>query len=293
MYKYYITTENTCDLPEGMYEQFLMMPLMYTVNGVNYSGKGEDNLSPTEFYEKVRAGAMPTTSLISPETATATFENILKEGYDIIHIGFSSNLSGTCQSMMIAAKELSEKYPARKIAVIDSLSASLGQGMLVYYALEQREKGASFEEVVDFTENLKLKICHYFTVDDLFHLHRGGRVTKTAAIVGQIVKIKPLLHVDNEGRLIPIGKIFTRKLALKWLVDRMEAKYDKSFNSTVFISHGDCENDAKKVAARIEEKMGLRTKIINYIDPVIGTHSGPGTVAVFFVGTSRNENNEA
>ena len=239
----------------------------------------------------MRDGSMPTTSQVNPEQAKAAFTACLKEGKDVLYIAFSSGLSGTCGSGMVAAQEIQEEgeYPERKIVVIDSLSASLGEGLLVHKAVMLKEAGKSMEEVADWVENNKLHLCHNFTVDDLFHLHRGGRVSKATAILGTMINIKPVLHVDDEGHLIAIGKVRGRKKSLSALVDRMaeQIKGYEDQNDVVFISHGDCMEDAEYVKKLVQERFGIEKFIINHVGPTIGAHSGPGTVALFFMGNPR------
>lgn len=241
------------------------------------------------FYEKMRNGSMPTTSQVNPEEAKQDLKEFLKEDKDIIHIAFSSGLSGTYNSMQIAARELEEEGCRHRITIIDSLSASLGEGLLVHKALKQQKKGLSYDEMVQWIENHKRNICHNFTVDDLFHLYRGGRVSKTTAILGTMIKIKPVLHVDDEGHLINVSKAHGRKKALAELVASMERQIGsyRDKNDVVFISHGDCIEDVKFVQKLVEEKFGIHEFVINYVGPTIGAHSGPGTVALFYMGDVR------
>ena len=289
MSEYVITTDNNSDLPEEYLKDHGVgcMYLSYSMDGKNYT---HGNFLPEhEFYEAMRNGSMPTTAQVNPENAKALLEPYLKEGKDILHIAFSSGLSGTYNSSRIAAEELMEEYPDRKIIVVDSLSASLGQGLLVWLAQQKKELGQTLEEVADWAEKNKLKMVHLFTVDDLNHLYRGGRVSRTTAIVGSMLNIKPVLHVDNEGKLTAIGKVRGRKKALQELVKLMDEKIG-SFGAdcdTIFISHGDCEQDAQYVAAKVKEKYNIKNIIINQVGATIGAHSGPGTMALFFVGDVR------
>ena len=289
MSEYVITTDNNSDLPEKYFKDHGVgcMYLSYSMNGKNYTH--ENFLPEHEFYEAMRNGSMPTTAQVNPENAKALLEPYLKEGKDILHIAFSSGLSGTYNSSRIAAEELMEDYPDRKIIVVDSLSASLGQGLLVWLAQQKKELGQTLEDVADWVEKNKLKMVHLFTVDDLNHLYRGGRVSRTTAIVGSMLNIKPVLHVDNEGKLTAIGKVRGRKKALQELVKLMDEKIG-SFGAdcdTIFISHGDCEQDAQYVAAKVKEKYNIKNIIINQVGATIGAHSGPGTMALFFVGDVR------
>ena len=289
MSEYVITTDNNSDLPEKYLKDHGVgcMYLSYSMDGKNYTH--ENFLPEHEFYEAMRNGSMPTTAQENPENAKALLEPYLKEGKDILHIAFSSGLSGTYNSSRIAAEELMEEYPDRRIIVVDSLSASLGQGLLVWLAQQKKELGQTLEDVADWAEKNKLKMVHLFTVDDLNHLYRGGRVSRTTAIVGSMLNIKPVLHVDNEGKLTAIGKVRGRKKALQELVKLMDEKIG-SFGAdcdTIFISHGDCEQDAQYVAAKVKEKYNIKNIIINQVGATIGAHSGPGTMALFFVGDVR------
>ena len=212
---------------------------------------------------------------------------ILASGRDILCVNFSSALSATFQSASIAAEDLRQEFPEAKIYVVDSLCASLGQGLLVWYATRQRDLGHSIEEVRDWVEEHRLNLCHQFTVDDLHFLKRGGRISAATAMVGSMLHIKPVLHVDNEGHLINIGKARGRQASLKALVDRMEDTAIDPGSLTVFISHGDCPEDAQTVADMVKKRLGVQDVVINYVGPVIGAHSGPGTVALFYMGTDR------
>ena len=289
MSEYVITTDNNSDLPEKYLKDHGVgcMYLSYSMDGKNYT---HGNFLPEhEFYEAMRNGSMPTTAQVNPENAKALLEPYLKEGKDILHIAFSSGLSGTYNSSRIAAEELKEEYPDRKIIVVDSLSASLGQGLLVWLAQQKKELGQTLEDVADWAEKNKLKMVHLFTVDDLNHLYRGGRVSRTTAIVGSMLNIKPVLHVDNEGKLTAIGKVRGRKKALQELIKLMDEKIGifGADCDTIFISHGDCEQDAQYVAAKVKEKYNIKNIIINQVGATIGAHSGPGTMALFFMGDVR------
>ncbi len=287
---YVITTDSTTDLPEEYYQKHHLnvLPLSYILDGETYC-RGQKELPTDVFYDKMRNGSMPTTSQINPRMAREAFEPILKEGTDILHIAFSSGLSGSYNSTRIAAEELAEEYPLRKIIVVDSLCASLGEGLLLHKALEKKAEGLSVEETAKWCEAHKKNIVHSFTVDDLFHLYRGGRVSKTAAFLGTMLNLKPVLHVDDEGHLIPLSKVRGRKKSLQALVKAMEEQQGSYLgkNDIVFISHGDCLKDAEYVKSLVEEKFGIHSFIINSIGPVIGAHSGPGTLALFFMGDRR------
>ena len=286
---YLITTDNMADLPEEYLKekQLLTMSLTYLLDGQTYNA--ENSLPYQEFYKKMREGCMPTTSQINPQEAKEKLAEFLKINKNIIHIAFSGGLSGTFNSVRLAAQELMEEQPDCRITVIDSLAASMGEGLLVYKALEQQEAGLSYEEMVEWIENNKLHVCHYFTVDDLFHLYRGGRVSKAAAVLGTMINLKPVLHVDDEGHLIPLSKVRGRKKSLNALVDGMEKQMGsfREKNDIIFLSHGDCYEDALYVQEQIKKRFGIEKFLISPVGPTIGAHSGPGTVALFFMGEAR------
>ena len=284
MREFVITADSTVDLPKQFLEekQVPVVSLSYIIDGATY--KDGEGLTSKEFYDKIREGAMPTTSQVNPEQARDLFEPILKEGKDILHIAFTSGLSGTYNSCRIAAEELSEEYPDRKIVVVDSLCAASGEGLLLYKALELKEQGKTMDEIVAWVEENKLHVCHDVTVDDLFHLHRGGRVSRTSAVLGTIIKIKPIIHVNEEGKLIVIGKERGRKKALQTLVERMEEKSQGFDNDIVMITHGDALEDAEYVKGLIKEKFGITNIMINPLGTVIGSHTGPGVIALFYMG---------
>jgi len=285
--EFVITTDSTVDLSKEFLEEkdITVLSLSYILDGVTY--RDMDGLSGKEFFDKLRNGSLPTTSQVNPEEAHAVFEPIVKSGKDILHIGFSSGLSGTYNSCRIAAEELMEEYPDSKLVVIDSLCASMGEGLLLYKAIELKEQGKSLEEIAEWVEENKLHICHNVTVDDLFHLHRGGRVSKATAVLGTVVKIKPIIHMNNEGKLIVIGKERGRKRSIISLVDRMEKQMGDYDNNVCMITHGDCEEDALYLKSLLEERFGVKKVIIHSIGSVIGSHTGPGVLAVFFMGHER------
>ena len=235
----------------------------------------------------LREGAMATTSAVNVGDYTEALTPFLEAGKDVLVLAFSSGLSATCHSAQIAAGELMEQYPDRKVYVVDTLCASLGQGLLVWYAANLKKQGKTMEEVRDWTEEHKLNLCHWFTVDDLHFLKRGGRVSAATAVVGSMLQIKPVLHVDNEGHLINMAKARGRKAALKALVDHMEQTAIDPAGQTVFISHGNAPEDAEYLAKQIRSRMKVKDIVISTIGPVIGSHSGPGTIALFFFGTVR------
>lgn len=256
-----------------------------TIDGETYTDM--EGLTSKEFFDKLRDGKMATTSQINPEEAREYFEPFLKEGKDVLHLGFSSGLSGTLNSMRIAAEELKEDYPEAKIYIIDTLCACMGEGLLLYYALKQKDAGKNIDEVAKWAEENKLHICHNVTVDDLHHLHRGGRVSKTAAVLGTMVQIKPVIHMDNNGCLQVIGKERGRKKALNKIVSMAAEQIQGWENDMAMITHGDCIEDAEYVAKQVREKLGIQEILINNIGTVIGSHTGPGVVAVFVMGNAR------
>ena len=280
-------TDSTCDLPYEMYQQYNanLLRLTYEVDGEEYDDYS--GLSFEEFYIKMREGKPTKTSQITPSTIEKAFEPFASEGKDILYIAFSSGLSGTFNSARIATENLSVKYPNIKIRIIDSLCASLGEGLLVYKAMNMYKDGKSLDEIANWVEENKLHLCHMFTVDDLMFLHRGGRVSKTSAIAGSILGIKPGMYVDNDGHLIPIAKIRGRKQSLNWLVENMEKRVGDYKNDVFAICHGDCIEDAKYVEKLVKDKFGIKKCIIHHTGAVIGAHSGPGTLALFFLGEHR------
>lgn len=284
-----IITDSTADLPEEYIKEHDLgcMNLSYILDGVTY-GHGKE-LDWKEFYQMMREGKMPTTSQINPEEAKAYLEKVIQTEKEVLCLSFSSGLSGTCGNVMLAAEEIMEEHRDCKIIVIDTLCASLGEGLLVHKAVCLRDQGKTLDEVADWVRENLVHLVHVFTVDDLYHLHRGGRVSKTAAVLGTLAGIKPKLHVDNEGHLILIGKVRGRKKSLTALVDYMEEKIGsyRSENDIVFISHGDALEDAEAVRDMVKERLGIQNFLINRIGPTIGAHSGPGTIALFFMGESR------
>lgn len=287
-----ITTDSTADLPAEYLQEHNIgcMPISYILDGETYGRDKE--LDWKEFYHLMRdEGKMPTTSQINPAEAKEYFEEFIKTDKEILHLSFSSGLSGTANNMRMAAEEIMEEYPDVKIIVIDSLAASMGEGLFVHKAIKLRDAGKSMEETAKWLEEHALNVVHVFTVDDLYHLYRGGRVSKTSAVIGTLASIKPKLHVDDEGHLILIGKLRGRKKSLNALVDYMEEKMgswaQENKDDYVFISHADCIEDAEYVREQIKERFGFDRFMISNIGPTIGAHAGAGTVALFFMGESR------
>ena len=289
MNPYVIMTDTNSDLPVDYYEEhgIKVLSLKYLVDGETYDL--EHPLDTGEFYAKMRNGSMPTSAQVNPDEAKAKMTECLEEGLDILYIAFSSGLSGTYQSGVVAKNEIDDegRYPNQKVIVIDSLAASLGQGLLVHKAVQMKDAGKSIDEVADWVEKNKNYLCHNFTVDDLFHLHRGGRVSKSTAVLGTMINIKPVLHVDDEGHLISLKNVRGRRKSLNALVDRMQEQAAGFENDIVFISHGDCIDDANYVRDLVKERFGIENFLINYVGPSIGAHSGPGTVALFFMGSPK------
>ncbi len=285
-----IITDSSANLPETLVEKYRLhiLSLMFLVGDREYYSyvKGEVT-DIKKFYTMMRAGQKITTSHINRDVCTGLFESLLGSGKDILYIGFSSGLSGTYQTGHMVLEEMREKYPERKIYDVDTLAASLGEGLLVTYAARMREAGRSIEEVYQWLLDNRLNLCHWFTVDDLFFLKRGGRISATTALAGTVLGIKPVMHVDNEGHLVPVAKVRGRKNSLDALVAHMEQTAIEPGHQTVYITHGDCMEDAEYVADLVRKKFGVKEIVINYVDPVIGAHSGPGTVALFFIGTER------
>lgn len=284
-----IITDTTADLPESYIREneLGIMVVPYIMDGIP---QGEERkMEVKEFYDRMRGGMMPTTSQINPETAKEYLNGFLEESRQLLVLSFSSGLSGTCGNVSLAAREIMEERPDCRIVVADTLCASLGEGLLVHKAVQLKKEGKSLDETAQWVEAHKENLVHVFTVDDLFHLHRGGRVSKATAIVGTLAGIKPLLHVDEQGHLTAVGKVRGRKKSLQSLVDMMEKQVGswRDKNDCIFISHGDCAEDADYVKQLVEERFGRKDFLINEIGPTIGTHSGPGTVALFFMGDVR------
>ncbi len=290
MREFVIMTDSCCDLSAAMAAELELsvLPLSLHMDGAVYRNwlDGRDIGFP-EFYSRVRGGENATTAAVSVGDFETEMRKILSSGRDLLCVSFSSALSATYQSASIAAEELRTEFPEAEICVVDSLCASLGQGLLVWLCAQERKKGRSLAEVRDFAEAVKGRICHWFTVDDLNHLKRGGRISAATALFGTMLSIKPVMHVDDGGRLTPVGKTRGRRASLLALVNEMEKTAPEPERQTVFISHGDCLADAEFVAEEIRRRFGTRDIHINYVGPVIGSHSGPGTVALFFTGSPR------
>ena len=285
-----IMTDSSCDLTARMAEELelCVLPLSLSMDNREYRNLLDGSeIGFEDFYSKIRAGKQATTSAAPVGMFQDLMRPFLEQGKDVLYLGFSSGLSTTYQSSTIAAEDLRAEFPDRKILTVDSLCASMGQGLFVYLCAREKKLGKSIEDVYAFAETTKGSICHWFTVDDLNHLKRGGRISGATAFFGTMLSIKPVMHVDNEGRLVPVAKARGRKSSLLELVDHMEKTAVDPAHQTVFISHGDCEGDARFVADEVKKRFGTEQIYINFIGPVIGNHSGPGTVALFFLGKER------
>ncbi len=288
MNKFIISSDTTCDLPSSFVKEHnIDIHTLYYAFGDDIYGD-EKTMTEKDFFDRMRTGAMPTTMACNQVAVHDLFEKRLKEGYDILHLAFSSALSSSYSTAYVVAQELMEEYPDRKIVVIDTLAASLGEGLLVYKAAMMKQAGKSMDEIAEYVTSHIQNTCHFFTVNDLNHLWRGGRVSKATAIIGTLANIKPILHVNETGHLISYSKVRTRKKSLVALVDQMDALMGdyKDENDVCFISHGDCLEDAEYVASLVKERYGIPA-IINYVCPTIGAHTGPGVLAFFFLGNAR------
>lgn len=290
MREYVIYTDSSADFDEKMALELgvEIQPLVFHLDEKNYENwpDGRD-MSPADFYAKLRAGGRASTSQVNVSEFSQAFRRVLESGKDLLYLGFSSGLSGTVNSGRLAAEELAAEFPEANIQVVDTLAASLGQGLLIWHAVQLKNQGKSMQEVADWVQENKLKLAHWFTVDDLNFLKRGGRLSGAAALFGTMLSIKPILHVDDEGRLIAMDKVRGRKASLNALVDKMEETAVDPAGQFVFISHGDCLEDAEYVAQEVKRRLGVQKVYINYVGPVIGSHSGPGTMALFYLAAKR------
>lgn len=283
---YQIITDSCCDLTQQQLQEMQVscanLTLMY--NGENHSNFS-DPTAVKAFYDELRTGTTATTAAVNPDGWAELMKPVLDAGRDVLVLAFSSGLSTTYQSAVIAAKELQEIYPDRKIFVVDTLCAALGQGLLVHYACKKRDAGMTIEELAAWVEEHKLNLCHWVTVDDLSHLKRGGRISATTALVGTMLNVKPIIHVDNDGHLINCAKVRGRKAAMEYLVKKFSETCTDC--DTVFIAHGDCPEDAAALEAMLREKHDIPEIVTGYVGPVIGAHTGPGVLVVFFMGSKR------
>ena len=286
MAEYVLITDSACDiLPEKLQEwkvELIRLPYLFTDDGKELL----DNDQPMkDFYNEMRGGRVAKTSGVNENTFATVFTAFLEEGKDILYLAFSSGLSVTCENGKKVAAQLAEKYPDRTIRVVDSLCASAGQGLFVYLAAQNRDRGMDVNENADAMENDKLHICHWFTVEDLKYLKRGGRVSAATALLGTALNVKPVLHVDNEGHLIKMTQVHGRKKSIRRMAEMLGETILE--DTPVFISHGDCLEDAELLAKILKEEYGRETNLITGIGSVIGAHSGPGTLALFFRGRER------
>jgi DegV family protein with EDD domain len=290
MNNFVIATDSSCDLPAKMADELelTVLPLAFNLMGKEYHNYLDGReLSFQDFYKHIRDGESCTTSAVNMEAFASAMEPALQSGKDVLCIAFSSGLSNTFNAAKLACEELAPKYPERKVYAVDTLCASLGEGLLVYLAVMEKRKGKNIDEVRDWVEENKLHLCHWFTVEDLNHLKRGGRISAATALIGTMLNIKPVLHVDDAGHLINVGKARGRRTSLSALVDHMAETAINPASQIVFISHGDSQADADFVADQVKKRLGVKTVITNFVGPVIGSHSGPGTIALFFLGTKR------
>ncbi len=283
---YVLITDSACDiLPEKLAEwnvELIRMPYLFTDDGAE---KLDHDQPIVEFYNEMRGGRVAKTSSLNVSIFTDAFTPFLEAGKDILYLAFSGGLSVTCDNGKKAAESMMKQYPDRKIRVVDSLAASGGEGLFVYLAVMNRDKGMTLDGNADALEADKLHVCHWFTVEDLKYLKRGGRVSAATALLGTALNVKPVLHVDNEGHLIKMTQVHGRKKSIRTMADKLEATILE--DSPIFISHGDCPEDAEKLKEIIEEETGRKVDLITHIGSVIGAHSGPGTLALFFRGTVR------
>jgi len=290
MSNYVIMTDSAGDLPQSLVESrnIHVIPMTVTMGDISFPHyPDERNMTSKEFYEKLRGGATASTSALNPEQLKEAARPFMEEGKDIIYIGLSSGLTSTISSAQVAFSELTEEFPERKAHAVDSLMASFGQGMFVIMACDKRDEGMEFDELCEYLDKKAHEVCAWFTVDDLFHLKRGGRVSAATAIVGSVLNIKPILHVDDDGHLINVGKARGRKASIKALLSQMQESLVEEEKNYVYISHGDCESEAIDLANMVKEQLGVSDIKISTIGPVIGAHSGPGTIALFFIGKHR------
>lgn len=290
MNNFIILTDSSCDLPASMAAemQIEVLPLTLDLDGECYKNYLDGReIEFHDFYERAKTAKSMKTSAVNQQQFMDIMEPLVAAGNDVLYLGFSSGLSGTYNASVLAATELNEKYPNSKIITVDTLCASLGQGLFVYLCWKEKQAGKTIDEVAAYAEQIKLNLAHWFTVNDLFFLKRGGRVSATTAIVGSALAIKPVMHVDNEGHLIKVSTARGRKASIRALLSEMEKTGVDISNQHIFISHGDCEEDANYLASLIREKFGVNEITINYVGPVIGAHSGPGTLALFFLGKNR------
>ena len=288
---YQVFSDSCCNLPAKMIEEFdiKIFPMVFMVDGKQYQSYLEgQEVDLKQFYDMMREGKVITTSLPNLVEVEERLRSCLEDGKDVLYVGFSSGLSSTFHAIDLLMQNLSKEFPDRKVIAVDTLAASGGEGLLLWHAMQRVRRGESIEKVAEWLEDNKLKCAHWFTVDDLMFLFRGGRVSKTSAWAGTLLKIKPVMHVDDEGHLIPLEKVRGRKKSINAIVDHMARTVDEpASEQRIFVMHGDCPEDANYLVSKIKERFGCNKIDVNYIDPVIGAHSGPGTLAVFYMGAER------
>ena len=288
MGNYVIYADSACDIKPDVLEKWGVptrsLTFRFTEEDKEYSN---DDMDVKSFYDRMRAGGVAKTAAVNVASFEESFKSVLEAGNDRLYIGFSSGLSTTYNSARLAAEQLADEYPDRKIITVDSLSASAGYGLLVHLAVEKKNTGADIEETAEYVRSLINHLCHWFTVDDLVYLKRGGRISPTAAFVGNVLGIKPVLHMDNEGHLINMYKVRGRKTAVAALADKYGELAEDTAGGTVYISHADCMKDVDELSALLKSRYGASVHLVTDVGPVIGAHSGPGTLALFFVGKER------
>ena len=286
MSNYVIMSDTGCDIEFDTLREWGVGFRGLTFHFEGDEEHGEGDMSKSEFYSRMRAGEVSKTSAVNSQNFRELFEEALKQGMDILYLGFSSGISATSNSAQMAASELADEYPERRIIAIDTLAASAGQGLILYYAVEKKNSGADIDEVADYVRQMIPRLAHWFTVEDLVYLKRGGRVSAAAAFAGGVLGIKPVLHVDDEGRLINMMKVRGREQSLKTIAKKyMETAEDPK--GIYFISHGDCLDDAKLLESMIVAEGGSECALITEIGMIIGSHAGPGTIALFFLASGR------
>ncbi len=287
---FWIVTDAACDLPASYLQNksdLTVIPTVYRIDGREYTDKPGDEAAVGRFYDMLRDGRVATTSQITPVEYQRVFRDLVKQGREVLCVTFSSGLSGTYQSAVLAKSFIEDEIPGAKIVVVDSLCASLGEGLLVHYTLQKRDEGLSIDDTAEWVISNRQRLNHWFTVDDLMFLYRGGRVNATSAYLGSMLRIKPVMHVNYEGKLIPREKVQGRKRSLKALAQKVADLAVPRDGQTVFISHGDVLEEAQYTMEHIKELVKVKESLISPVGAYIGAHSGPGTVAVFFMGESR------
>lgn len=288
MWNYFVTTDMTADFPPELWEEeFRILPMAYVLDGVEYDGAERPFLSSHDFYTALEQGKVATTSMVPVEKARVFFEDILKTGKDILHLSFPAAMSGCYEGYLKAAELALKNYPERRIVVIDSKCACSGEGLLAYYALKRRREGATLDENADFVHELRDHIGHAFTVKDLKHLYRGGRLSRGAFVVGQAIKLNPILMVNERGALVHVGNVTGRKIAIRALLAKMEKESVGYKNDVIIVAHGDCIEDAELLAAKVREDYPESRVIITDVGPIIGSHCGKGMLALLYLAASK------